>query len=109
MLPWLNSATRSQTLCTRSSKMRRQQHGDVLVLEVADDLQQLDRRLRVETGGRLVEDRDLRILQQDLRDPEPLPHAARERRDPPVGDVVQPDMIERVAHLLFALIGGRGR
>ena len=78
-------------------QMRRQQHRDVALLELADDLQQLDRRLRIEAGGRLVEDRDLRVLHQDFGKAEPLPHAARERRDPLVGDVVQPDVVERVA------------
>ena len=55
-------------------------------------LQQLGRRLRIETGGRLVEDRDLRILHQDFGEAEPLPHAARERLDALVGDVGQADM-----------------
>ncbi len=67
-------------------------------------VEQLQRRLRIEAGGRLVEDRDLGVLHQDLGEAEPLPHAAREGLDPLVGDIVQADVIERVRDLRLALV-----
>ncbi len=60
--------------------------------------------LRVETGGRLVEDRDLRLLHQDFGEAQPLPHAAREGRDALVGDIQEPDMPERGVNPLLALL-----
>ena len=77
-------------------QMRRQQHRDVAMLEIADDLQQLQRRLRIEAGGRLVQDRDLGVLHQDFGEPEPLAHAAREGVDRLVGNLLQADMVERL-------------
>ena len=76
-------------------QMRRQQHRDALVLEALDHLQELEGRLRIETGGRLVENGDLGLLHQDFGKPEPLAHAARKRRDPLVGDVGEPHARER--------------
>ena len=70
--------------------MRRQQHGHAACLSVADDVEQLDGRLRIETGGRLVENRDLRILHQDLGEAETLAHAAGEGLDALVGDIRSP-------------------
>ena len=52
-------------------------------------------------GGRLVEDRDLRVLHQDFGKAEPLAHAAREGLDPLVGDVRQSDM-RRASALIFS-------
>jgi hypothetical protein len=56
--------------------VRGQQHAHTTLFEVADDLEQLDGGLRVETRRRFVEDRDLRLLHQDFGDPESLAHAA---------------------------------
>src|SRR5262249_46948396 len=81
-------------------QMRRQQYRDVAVLQVADDFQKLDGRLRIETRGRLVEDRDLRILQQYLGDAKTLSHTTRECGDPLADDIVQADMVERRRDLL---------
>ena len=61
-----NSATRSHTLCTRSSRCDDSSTETPSRLRTADHVEQLDRRLRVEAGGRLVEDRDRRLLHQDL-------------------------------------------
>ncbi len=58
-------------------------------------LEQFGGRLRIETGGRFVEDGDLRILHQDLGQAEALPHAAGEGLDGLVGDIAQADMGER--------------
>src|SRR5690242_9897708 len=82
-------------------QMRRQQHADAVVLEVADDLQQLSSRLRVEARGGLVEDRDLRLFHQDLGKTQPLAHTAREGIDRPVDHLAQTDMCERRSNLAF--------
>ena len=68
-------------------QVRRQQHAHALVFEIADDIEQLGGGLRIEARRRLVEDRDLRLLHQDLGKPEPLAHAAREGADPFVRNV----------------------
>ena len=57
-------------------QVRGQQHAHTTLFEVADDLEQLDGGLRVETRRRFVEDRDLRLLHQDFGDAESLAHAA---------------------------------
>ena len=103
MLPSLNKRDPVAHALHPVEQMRRQQHGDAAMLERADDVQQLDGRLRIEARGRLVEDGDLRVLHQDLGEAEPLAHAARERRHPLVGDVGQPDMRERGGDPLLAL------
>ena len=77
------------------------------MLEIADDLEQFHRRLRVETGGRLVENGDLRLLHQDLGKPQPLAHAAGEGGDALLGHLRQPDMLERRRDALLALLGGQ--
>ena len=61
-------------------------------------------RLRVEARGRLVEDRDLGVLHQDLGEAEPLAHAAREGRHALFGDVGEPHARERVRDAAIALL-----
>jgi hypothetical protein len=68
-------------------QVRGQQYTHAAVLEIADDVEQLDGRLRIEAGGRLVEDGDLRLFHQDFGKPEPLAHAAREGGDALVSHV----------------------
>ena len=104
MLPRLNRATRSQTLCTRSSRCDDSSTLTSSLLEIADDREQLVRGLRIETRRRLVEDRDLRILHQDFGKAQPLAHAAREGRDALVGDVQEPDMRRARSDALLALL-----
>src|SRR5579859_3578583 len=43
-------------------QMRGQEHRGAAALELRDQLEELDRRLRIEPGGRLVQDRDLGAL-----------------------------------------------
>ena len=66
-----------------------------MVLEIADDLEQLQGRLRIETRGGLVEDGDLGFLHQDFGEPQPLAHAAREGGDALVRHLGEADMLER--------------
>ena len=93
--PPLNSATRSHTLCTRSSRCEDKQHGDALPLEAANDREQFGGGVRIETRCRLVENGDLRAFHQDLGEAQPLTHAARERADAVFGDLGQADARER--------------
>ncbi len=83
--------------------MRRQQHGHALALEAADDAEQFRGGVRIESGGRLVEDRDLRALHQDFGKAEPLTHAAREGGHALVGEFGQADAVERLGDTLFPL------
>ena len=63
------------------------------------------RRLRIEPGGRLVENRNLGLLDDDLGKAEPLAHAARECRDPLVRDIEQPHPRQRRGDPLRPLRG----
>ena len=56
--------------------MGRQQHCDAFSLELSDQAQKLLGRLRIEARRRLVQDRDLGALHDDLGQAQPLPHAA---------------------------------
>ena len=62
--------------------------------------------LRIEAGGRLVDDQHIGIVEQRLRDAEPAPHAARESGRLPVRVLVQVDRLQqvpqarRIAHAL---------
>ena len=46
--------------------VRRQQHARILVPEVANDFEQLERRLRIKALSWLIEENDLRIFHQNL-------------------------------------------
>ena len=52
--------------------------------------------MRVEGGGRLIEDRNARPLHQHLGKAEPLPHALRERAHPGVRDGAEADALHRL-------------
>src|SRR5215472_7813460 len=62
--------------------MRRQQNGGAVGFQGTDHAEKFLRRMGIQRRGRLVEDRDARTLHQYLGEPQPLAHAARERRDP---------------------------
>src|SRR5438093_1336188 len=85
-----------------SRRMTTSLHWHRIVLEVAG-VDRLHPRLRVETGSRLVEDGDLRVLHQDFGECEPLAHAARERLHRLVDDLGQADAFERSLYPLLAL------
>ena len=76
-------------------KVRGHQHRHAVALERADHVEQFRGGMRIEAGGRLVEDRDRNLFHQDLGKPEPLPHAAGEVADVLVAHVAEPDAIER--------------
>ena len=60
--------------------VRRQQHRP-LARQLADQRVRLADLVRIEADGRLVEDQDRRARQQRVRQPDPLPVAARQRAD----------------------------
>ena len=76
MRPPENSATRSHTLCTRSSRCEDRSTDTPSLLKPRMMVKQLRRGVRIEPRRRLVEDGDLRALHQNLGKPEALPHAA---------------------------------
>ena len=53
----------------------------VVLLEVVDEVAHLDDLHRVETAGRLVEDEELRLVDDRLRDADALAEAVRQRAD----------------------------
>ena len=67
--------------------VRREHEGDARLLQSIEALPQHVARLRVETGGRLVEQQDLGLVDQGARDRQPALHAARQRVDPRVAAI----------------------
>ena len=64
--------------------------------ELAQQLPELVAALRVEAGGRLVEEQDRRGGDEARREIEPAPHAAGVRLDEPVGGVGEPEALEQL-------------
>ncbi len=65
--------------------------------QLSQDLAHLDPRARVETGCGLVEDEQRRIVDERVRQAEPLPHSARHALDVAVAPVGQPHDLEQLA------------
>ena len=74
--------------------------------QLAEELAQLDAGPRVETGGRLVEEQHLRVVDERVGEAEALLHAARQALDVGVALVAEVDEVEQVADHL-APAGGR--
>src|SRR4029453_3730581 len=64
-------------------------------VQLAHELVQRDPALRVETGGRLVEEQHRRSVHDRAGDHQPLRHAARERIDGTAPDVGERDLLEQ--------------
>ena len=62
--------------------MRRQEHRRAVRLQATNHVEKFLRRMRVECGRRLVEDRNARALHQHLGEAESLAHALRVGADP---------------------------
>ncbi len=75
--------------------VRRQQHRVAVVLHPRDLAVQLAARLRIETGGRLVEEDELGLVDEGQRQREPLPLAARQRVERRVGLVGEGEALEQ--------------
>ena len=71
-----------------------EQHRGPVVPELAQARPDEVADLRVEPGGRLVEDQHLGVVDEGTRDHEPAPHPARERLDPVPGPVGEGDEVE---------------
>ena len=65
--------------------------------ELAEELAQLHAGARVEAGCRLIEEQDLRIVDQGVRQAQPLLHPAREGLDVVVAAVGEVDQLQEVA------------
>ena len=78
-----------------------EQHGGSPVDQALDDLPEVDAALRVEAGGRLVEEEDRRPGHQGGGQVESAAHAARIGLEGAVGGVGQVELVQQVL--------GRGR
>jgi hypothetical protein len=85
--------------------VRGQEHGSAARLVLADDRQELLLHERVEARGRLVEDEQLRPVEERLDEPDLLPVAARqlaggpvEVRSKPLGELGSAAEIAHAAH-----------
>jgi hypothetical protein len=76
--------------------VRRVEHGHALRRQRLDRLEDRVARLGVDADGRLVEDQQLRVVQQADADVEPALHAAGELSGAVVGPVGQPDDLEHL-------------
>ena len=65
--------------------------------ELAEELAQLDPGPRIEAGRRLVEEQDLRVVDERVGEAQPLLHAPREALDVRVALVAEIDEVEEVA------------
>ncbi len=68
-------------------------------VELAEDLPERDAALRVEAGGRLVEEEDRGSVHDRPRHHQPLRHAAREREHIGAAAVGEPELVEQAGGL----------
>ena len=73
--PWLMMATRSQTVSTSPSSWEEKKTVLPFLLQPLDDLAHLHAAQRVQAAGRLVEDQQVRVVDQGLGQSHPLLHA----------------------------------
>ena len=65
---------------------------------------ELTARQRIDAGGRLVEDQQIRIVDQRAAQPELLPHAAGELPCRPIGERRQASAVEQLGDAPVALV-----
>jgi hypothetical protein len=65
------------------------QHDHRIARQLRQQLPEPQPLLRIQSGGRLVEDQQVRGAEQRLGDPDTLPHPTRQRAHPPAGDTFQ--------------------
>ena len=87
--------------------MRAEENRPALIAQLQDQLPNVTPAQRIEPGHRLVEEDDLRIVEQRLRDADPLDHAFRELAElqPALG--ADADAIEQRRHARPAVDGAR--
>ena len=83
--------------------VRRDDEGDALALEPEQPVPQHVSRLRVEPGGRLVEEQHLGVVHEAARDGEPALHPARQRLDPVVAALGELGELEQLVGALAHL------
>ena len=74
--------------------MRRQKYRGATISYARHEGPDGATRLRIEPGGELVEEHDLWLVDERERDEEPLLLAARERHEPRVAFLAQPELID---------------
>src|SRR5258708_5712531 len=84
--------------------MRRQKDGGALFLQLADDLFDEREAGRVELPERLVEQGDLRLLQQDPRERQALAHAGRVGPDVIIGTTGEADPLEHLSNEAYRTV-----
>ena len=68
------------------------------LLEIVDEVSHLDDLHRVEAAGRLVEDQELRLMDDRLRHADPLAEAVRQGPDRILGDLAEVGDLDDVGH-----------
>ena len=86
-----------------------QHHGHPGLGEVAHQRAHLPDAARVEAVGRLVQDQQLRLLEQRRGDREPLLHAQRVRLHPVLRPVPQADQFQHLGHPALLHAAGVGQ
>jgi hypothetical protein len=76
-------------------EVRDQHHGHAPVADALDEVPGVTTRVRVQPGGQLVQDGDLRVADQRQRDRQPLLLAAGELGEPGVTLVGQPQVLQQ--------------
>ncbi len=71
-----------------------EEHGLAAAADVAYQLPDRAPRLRIQSGGQLVEKDEQRIVNERERDEQPLLLAPRERHEPRVALLGEPELLE---------------
>ncbi len=95
MLPGADDRHPVAELLDLGQQVAREHHRDPLVGQPPDQQAHVPHAARIEAGGRLVEQQQLRIAQQRGGDSEPLAHAVRVAPDPIAGPLGQLDRRQR--------------
>ena len=91
-------------------QVRRQDQVDVLVVaEIADELEHLVAPLRIHAVGRLVEEQQIGIVHERLRQLDALLHAGRVGLDVAVARLAEADVVEHLVRALHRVDGRAGR
>src|SRR5215469_11948548 len=84
--------------------MRRENDGLAGMVVFANDLPEQDPGLRVQTGARLIEKQDLRIMHHGARDGETLHHSARKTAHHLIRAIRQLESVEQRVRPLMPLL-----
>ena len=88
--------------------LRGEEHRHALVVrEPRNLLPECRAALRIEAGGRLVEEQDARLVHERQREIEPALHPARVAADAAIGGFGEPDALEQLLRALLAAARGK--